>query len=71
MMSNAEAMAHDDPTADAEAEAWALRELADAAREVPFEHQPERLQLALARLIPLRSPFPATAAGPASQQQSE
>jgi hypothetical protein len=45
---------------------WALREIAEAAREVPFEHRPERLQLALARLIPLESPFGTTAAAPAA-----
>jgi hypothetical protein len=52
-------------------ESWALREIVEAAREVPFQHQPERLQLALARLIPLESPFRATSAAPADPSVSE
>jgi hypothetical protein len=51
-------------------EAWALHEVAEAAREVPLEEQPERLQRALARLIPLQSPFSATEAGPAGPERS-
>ncbi len=51
-----------------EADVWALQEVAEAAREVPYEHQPERLRLALARLIQLQPPWPTTnAAGPADR----
>ena len=60
-----------DDEANAVTEAWALREVAEAAREVPLEHQPKRLRLALARLIPLRSPFSVIAAGPADQPRSD
>ena len=41
---------------------WRLEEVADAAREIPLEKQPPRLQSALARLveIPQEAPTPAT-----------
>ena len=30
---------------------WQLEDVADAAREIPLEHQPERLRAALASLV--------------------
>ena len=62
-------MRDDHEMADAPTEMWALREIAEAAREVLFEHQPERLRLALARLIPLRRPFDASAEVPGGRPE--
>ncbi len=49
---------------------WTLQEVVEAAREVPFEHQPERLRVALGRLIRLEPPWSATAEAPEDPQTS-
>jgi hypothetical protein len=49
-----------------DARLWRLQEVADAAREVPHELQPERLRGALARLVATAPATPAERPSPRS-----